>query len=201
MARTDQAEIRMRLVIENPARGVTHSLQDKKSQPVDPQTSKDGKPLTFDFVIRIAPGPKFFGEHVRQRRPRTPLRLHRHWRTGRPERLVLEPPHEDRHPHDCARASGKRRRRAKPSRPVSTAQARTARPPALPCLQQSRGARCDPLGLALPPTAAASTLRLPASPPCRSSASNVAHPSARRSTSHLTCGRASVLKAGRPVTP
>ena len=53
MARTDQTEIRMRLVIGNPAPDVPHSLQDKKGQPVNPETSKDGEQLTFDFAIRV----------------------------------------------------------------------------------------------------------------------------------------------------
>jgi hypothetical protein len=69
MAGKDQTEIRMRLVIDNPVPGVAHSLQDKKSQPVDAKTSKDGKLLTFDFAIRIGPGPKFYGEHVRSEGP------------------------------------------------------------------------------------------------------------------------------------
>jgi hypothetical protein len=73
MARPAQTEIRMRLVIENPVPGVTHSLQDKKSQPVDPKTSKSGEALAFDFPIRIAldtgNGPKFYGEHVRSEEP------------------------------------------------------------------------------------------------------------------------------------
>jgi hypothetical protein len=59
----------MRLVIENPVRGVTHSLQDKESQPIDAKASKDGKPLAFDFTIRVGPGPKFYGDHVRSEGP------------------------------------------------------------------------------------------------------------------------------------
>jgi hypothetical protein len=69
MARPEQTEIRMRLVIENPVSGVAHSLQDKKSQPVDARTSKSGEALTFDFPIRIAAGPKFYGEQVRSEGP------------------------------------------------------------------------------------------------------------------------------------
>lgn len=69
MARPEQTEIRMRLVIEKPVPGVAHSLQDKKSQPVDAKTSKTGEALTFDFPIRIAAGPKFFGEQVRSEGP------------------------------------------------------------------------------------------------------------------------------------
>ena len=69
MARADQAGINMRLVIEAPVPGVTHSLQDKKNRPVDPKVSAAGEPLRFDFPIRIAPGPKFYGEQVRAEGP------------------------------------------------------------------------------------------------------------------------------------
>jgi hypothetical protein len=69
MARADQIEIHMRLVIENPVPGVLHSLQDKKNQPRAARASKDGEPLAFEFPIRIAPGPKFYGEQVRSEGP------------------------------------------------------------------------------------------------------------------------------------
>lgn len=69
MTRAEQTEISMRLVIENPVPGVAHSLQDKKSQPVDAKTSKRGETLIFDFPIRIAAGPKFYGEQVRSEGP------------------------------------------------------------------------------------------------------------------------------------
>jgi len=69
MARTDQIEIRMRLVVENPVPGVLHSLQDKKNEPRSPLASKEGEPLTFELSIRIAPGPKFYGEQVRSEGP------------------------------------------------------------------------------------------------------------------------------------
>ena len=68
-ARAGQAEIRMRLVVETPVPGVAHSLQDKKNRPVDPKTSQGGESLTFDFPVRIAPGPKFYGEQVRSEGP------------------------------------------------------------------------------------------------------------------------------------
>ena len=64
-----KTEIRMRLVVVNPVPGVAHSLQDKKSKPVDPRISAAGESLAFDFPIRIAPGPKFFGEQVRSEGP------------------------------------------------------------------------------------------------------------------------------------
>jgi hypothetical protein len=64
-----QTEIRMRLVIEAPVAGIVHSLQDKKGGPVDPKSSAAGEPLTFDFPIRIGPGPKFYGGQVRSEGP------------------------------------------------------------------------------------------------------------------------------------
>jgi uncharacterized protein DUF5990 len=60
-----QTEIHMRLVIEAPVPGVAHSLQDKKSRPVDVKIARAGEPLVFDFPIRIGPGPRFLGEQVR----------------------------------------------------------------------------------------------------------------------------------------
>jgi hypothetical protein len=68
MPRADQTEIRMRLVVDSPVPGVAYSLQDKKSQPVDVKISK-GPALTFEFPIRIADGPKFYGEQVRSEGP------------------------------------------------------------------------------------------------------------------------------------
>jgi len=69
MARPPQTEIRMRLTVETPVPGVWHSLQDKLSSPVDTKQSEDGGPLNFDFAVRIAEGPKFYGEHVRSEGP------------------------------------------------------------------------------------------------------------------------------------
>lgn len=69
MARPPQPEIRMRLVIESPVPGVAHSLQDKKSSPVDAKSSAAGESLAFDFPVRIGPGPKFHGEQVRSEGP------------------------------------------------------------------------------------------------------------------------------------
>lgn len=68
MTRPPQTEIRLRFVIETPVPGVAYSLQDKQSQPVDAKTSK-GAALVFDFPIRVADGPKFYGEHVRSEGP------------------------------------------------------------------------------------------------------------------------------------
>lgn len=69
MAALARTEIRMRLVVESPVPGVAHSLQDKKSAPVDAKTSTAGESLAFDFAIRIAEGPKFYGEQVRSEGP------------------------------------------------------------------------------------------------------------------------------------
>lgn len=55
----------MRIVIERPVVGVLHSLQAKDGHPLDPRVSRGGEPLAFDFAIRVAPGPKFFGDQVR----------------------------------------------------------------------------------------------------------------------------------------
>ena len=59
----------MRLVVESPVPGVAPSLQDQKSRPVDAKSSVSGEPLSFDFRIRLAPGPKLFGEQVRREGP------------------------------------------------------------------------------------------------------------------------------------
>jgi hypothetical protein len=69
MARADQIEIRMRIVIERPVAGVVLSLQAGDDRPLDPKTSAAGAPLAFDFPVRIAPGPKFFGDQVRREGP------------------------------------------------------------------------------------------------------------------------------------
>ena len=66
--RSDQVEVRARLVIERPVPGVLHSLQEDDA-PLDPKLSAGGEPLTFEFPLRIAPGPKFFGPQVRREGP------------------------------------------------------------------------------------------------------------------------------------
>lgn len=68
MARADQTEIALRFIIESPVPGVAHALQDKKNHPVSAQVAKD-EDLAFDFSIRVGPGPKFYGEHVRSEGP------------------------------------------------------------------------------------------------------------------------------------
>ncbi|MEO5495015.1 MAG: DUF5990 family protein [Sphingomonas sp.] len=69
MPKADQTEIRMRIVIENPVRGVLHSLQTGDTGMLDPKRSKAGEPLAFDFPVRVAHGPKFFGDQVRREGP------------------------------------------------------------------------------------------------------------------------------------
>lgn len=59
----------MRIVIEQPVPGVRHSLQSKDDAPLDPKVSQGGEPLAFDLSLRIAPGPKFFGDQVRREGP------------------------------------------------------------------------------------------------------------------------------------
>ena len=69
MAKADQVEIPLRIVIENPVPGVLHSLQAKDGHPLDPKRATAGKALSFDFLIRLAPGPKFVGDQVRREGP------------------------------------------------------------------------------------------------------------------------------------
>lgn len=69
MTKADQIEIRMRIVIEQPVAGVRHSLQTGDTGVLDPKESKAGEPLVFDFPVRVAPGPKFFGDQVRREGP------------------------------------------------------------------------------------------------------------------------------------
>jgi hypothetical protein len=65
MPRPLQAEILMRLVVQNPVPGVAHSLQDRDSKPVDAKRSTSGEPIFFEFSVRASPGPRFHGDHVR----------------------------------------------------------------------------------------------------------------------------------------
>jgi hypothetical protein len=59
----------MRIVIENPVPGVLHSLQAKDGRPLEPKRSAAGEALAFEFPVRVAPGPKFFGDQVRREGP------------------------------------------------------------------------------------------------------------------------------------
>jgi uncharacterized protein DUF5990 len=67
VARRDQ--IGARITIEHPVPGVLHSLQAKDGHPLDARASNAGEPLSFDFPLRIGPGPKFFGDQVRPEGP------------------------------------------------------------------------------------------------------------------------------------
>ena len=82
MARADQVEIRLRIVIENPVPGVLHSLQQDDA-PLDPKTSVSGEALSFDFPVRVSRSetgaPKFFGKQVR---PEGPVRRFVYIRIG-----------------------------------------------------------------------------------------------------------------------
>ena len=69
MAKRDQVEIRARITIEHPVPGVLHSLQSKERAPLDPKRSEAGEPLSFDFTLRIGPGPKYFGDQVQREGP------------------------------------------------------------------------------------------------------------------------------------
>jgi len=69
MARSDQIPIVVRILVERPVPGVLHSLQAKDGSPLDPKRSTAGEPLSFDFPVRIAPGPRFFGDQVRREGP------------------------------------------------------------------------------------------------------------------------------------
>lgn len=58
--------ITFRIVIDRPVPGVAHSLQSKDGLPLDPKVSRKGEALTFDFPIRVLPGPMFTGDQVRR---------------------------------------------------------------------------------------------------------------------------------------
>ena len=69
MPRGNQTEVPFRIVIENPVPGVRHSLQSGDTGVLDAKASRAGEPLSFDFPLRVAPGPKFFGDQVRREGP------------------------------------------------------------------------------------------------------------------------------------
>ncbi len=69
MAKTEQKPIALRIVIEQPVVGVLYSLQAKDESPLDPKSSRKGEALVFDLEVRVAPGPKFFGDQVRREGP------------------------------------------------------------------------------------------------------------------------------------
>ena len=65
MPRPARTTIRLRITIEHPVPGVLHSLQSGDTLPLDPKRSTAGEPLSFDFPVEIAPGPKFFGDQAK----------------------------------------------------------------------------------------------------------------------------------------
>ncbi|OSZ70179.1 hypothetical protein CAP40_04970 [Sphingomonas sp. IBVSS2] len=69
MAKAEQIPLPFRIVVAQPVIGVLHSLQAKDDQPLDPKLSRAGEALHFDFPVRVAPGPKFFGDQVRREGP------------------------------------------------------------------------------------------------------------------------------------
>jgi hypothetical protein len=64
----DGAPITLRLTIVDPVPGVTYSLQDKSSAPMEPRVAANA-PLSFDVPIRLADGPRFLGPFVRSEGP------------------------------------------------------------------------------------------------------------------------------------
>ncbi|OYZ90453.1 DUF5990 family protein [Reyranella sp.] len=66
MSKAAQAVVTFRIVIKQPVRRVLYSLQSKNGEPLDPKASREGEPLTFEFAVRVAPGPKFSGDQVRR---------------------------------------------------------------------------------------------------------------------------------------
>ncbi|MGQ3300166.1 DUF5990 family protein [Reyranella sp.] len=69
MTRAEKTAVTFRIVINRPVTGVLYSLQSKDGQPLDPKSSRKGEPLTFEFPVRVAPGPKFSGDQVRREGP------------------------------------------------------------------------------------------------------------------------------------
>lgn len=64
MAKLDQTEVGLRIIIDQPVPGVAYSLQSKGGAALDPKRSQDGIRLDFDLTIRVSPGPKFYGDQV-----------------------------------------------------------------------------------------------------------------------------------------
>ena len=62
----DQTLVTIRTFIEQPVPGVLYSLQSRDGEALDPRASHKGELLTFDFPVRVAPGPMFSGDRVRR---------------------------------------------------------------------------------------------------------------------------------------
>ena len=69
MGRTEQTEIRIHIVVDQPVVGVFYSLQGKDGGPLDAKASRAGESLAFAFPVRVAPGPKYSGDQVRREGP------------------------------------------------------------------------------------------------------------------------------------
>lgn len=69
MTKTANAVVTFRVVVEKPVPGVLYSLQSKDGEPLDPKASRKGEALTFEFPVRVAPGPKLSGDQVRREGP------------------------------------------------------------------------------------------------------------------------------------
>ncbi len=61
-------DITLRLTIVDPVPGVAYSLQNKGNQPIG-ATVASAAPLSFDVPVRVADGPRFFGDFVRSEGP------------------------------------------------------------------------------------------------------------------------------------
>src|SRR3546814_11389092 len=66
MKRADEDTIPMRIVVERPVVAVRHSLQTKDNRPFDAKESAAGEALSFDFPVRLAPGPKIGSASCRE---------------------------------------------------------------------------------------------------------------------------------------
>ena len=69
MVRADQRPVRLRIVVRNPVLDVLHAMQSKDGHPIAAKRSAGGEPLAFDLAVRVAPGPKVFGDQVRREGP------------------------------------------------------------------------------------------------------------------------------------
>jgi hypothetical protein len=60
--------MKIRIVIDRPLAGVTHSLQDKAGKPVDAKAATDA-PLVFEATVGFSPKGNLVGDHVRAEGP------------------------------------------------------------------------------------------------------------------------------------
>ncbi|MEQ6335554.1 DUF5990 family protein [Sphingobium sp. MK2] len=69
MARLDQTDFAMRVVIDRPMIGAMHSLQAGNQGVLDPKCSEMDQPLALDFSVHKGLGPTFLGDQVRREGP------------------------------------------------------------------------------------------------------------------------------------